>query len=57
MTLLGFYVAEGSCSDRNGIRLSIGNGNVAFAPEIAERMTRVFGIAPTLYEASIGPPS
>ncbi|MGB7737911.1 MAG: LAGLIDADG family homing endonuclease, partial [Steroidobacteraceae bacterium] len=50
MTLLGFYVAEGSCSDRNGIRLSIGNGNVAFAPEIAERMTRVFGIAPTLYE-------
>ena len=50
MTLLGFYVAEGSCSDRNGIRLSIGNGNVAFAPEIAERMTRVFGLAPTLYE-------
>jgi DNA gyrase subunit B len=50
LTLLGFYVAEGSCSDRNGIRLSIGSGNVAFAPEIAERMTRVFGIAPTLYE-------
>ncbi len=51
MTLLGFYVAEGSCSDRNGIRLSIGNGNVAFAPEIAERMTRVFGLAPTLYDS------
>ena len=50
LTLLGFYVAEGSCSDRNGIRLSIGSGNMAFAPEIAERMTRVFGIAPTLYE-------
>ena len=50
MTLLGFYVAEGSCSDRNGIRLSIGNGNRAFAGEITERMTRAFGIAPTLYE-------
>ena len=38
MTLLGFYVAEGSCSDRNGIRLSIGRGNRAIAAEMADRM-------------------
>jgi DNA gyrase subunit B len=50
MTLLGFYVAEGSCSDRNGIRWSIGNGNRRFAAEMAERTERVFGIAPTFYE-------
>ena len=52
MTLLGFYVAEGSCSDRNGIRLSIGRSNRAVATEMADRMHRVFGIAPTLYESS-----
>jgi DNA gyrase subunit B len=52
MTLLGFHVAEGSCSDRNGIRLSIGSGNRAFAPEIAACMTRVFGHELTLYEAA-----
>ena len=52
MTLLGFYVAEGSCSDRNGIRLSIGRSNRAIATEMADRMHRVFGIAPTLYESS-----
>ena len=35
MGLLGFYLAEGSCSDRNGIRLSIGKGNQRFAEEMA----------------------
>jgi DNA gyrase subunit B len=51
MSLLGFYVAEGSCSDRNGIRLSIGRGNANIAPEMADRMQRVFGLSPTLYES------
>ena len=37
MGLLGFYLAEGSCSDRNGIRLSIGKGNQRFAEEMAEK--------------------
>ncbi|MFN0063766.1 MAG: DNA gyrase subunit B [Myxococcaceae bacterium] len=50
MKLLGFYVAEGSCSDRNGVRLSIGKGNARFAGEMSDAMTHVFGLSPTLYE-------
>ena len=46
MGLLGFYLAEGSCSDRNGIRLSIGKGNQRFAEEMARRFTSVFGLPP-----------
>jgi DNA gyrase subunit B len=49
LTLLGFYLAQGSCSPRNGIRLAIGAGNSRFADEMAERMQRVFGIAPQRY--------
>ncbi|MBS0376123.1 MAG: DNA gyrase subunit B [Proteobacteria bacterium] len=50
LTLLGFYTAEGSCSDRNGVRLSIGSSNGRFAAEMAERLARVFGQPATLYE-------
>ncbi|HTT03635.1 MAG TPA: DNA gyrase subunit B [Steroidobacteraceae bacterium] len=42
--LLGFYLAEGSCSDRNGIRLSIGSGNERFSREMASKFACVFGI-------------
>jgi DNA gyrase B subunit len=52
LTLLGFYLAEGSCSPRNGIRLSIGAGNGRFADEMAQRMERVFGIAPHLHSSA-----
>jgi DNA gyrase subunit B len=52
LTILGFYVAEGSCSDRNGIRLSIGNGNVRFADEMAQRLGRIFGVSPQFYRAA-----
>ena len=38
MTLLGFYLAEGSCSDREGVRLTIGNGNERFLPEMTATM-------------------
>jgi DNA gyrase B subunit len=51
LTLLGFYLAEGSCSPRNGIRLSIGAGNSRFADEMAQRMQRVFGVAPQLHSS------
>jgi DNA gyrase subunit B len=51
MGLLGFYLAEGSCSDRNGIRLSIGNGNRRFADEMAQNLRRVFGLPPTVYQS------
>jgi len=50
MTLLGFYLAEGSCSDRNGVRLSIGNGNARFAEEMAGHFEAVFGHVPILYQ-------
>jgi DNA gyrase subunit B len=49
LTLLGCYLAEGSCSARSGIRLSIGAGNSRFAEEMAQRLQRVFGIAPQLH--------
>jgi DNA gyrase subunit B len=49
LTLLGCYLAEGSCSARSGIRLSIGAGNSRFAEEMAQRLQRVFGVAPQLH--------
>ncbi|MDE2252182.1 MAG: DNA gyrase subunit B [Gammaproteobacteria bacterium] len=48
--LLGFYLAEGSCSSRNGVRLTIGRGNRRLADEMAERLRQVFGLAPRYYE-------
>jgi DNA gyrase subunit B len=51
MTLLGFYLAEGSCSDRGGLRLAIGNGNRRFADEIGRAIEQVFGIAPRFYQS------
>jgi DNA gyrase subunit B len=51
MGLLGFYLAEGSCSDRNGIRLSIGKGNQRFAQEMAMKFTSVFGLLPVTYSS------
>jgi DNA gyrase subunit B len=50
MTLLGFYLAEGSCSARNGVRLSIGNGNARFADEMAGHFRAVFGHSPVVYQ-------
>ena len=44
MGLLGFYLAEGSCSDRGGIRLSIGQGNQRFVGEMTEKFSRLFGL-------------
>lgn len=52
MTLLGFYLAEGSCSARGGIRLAIGDGNRPFLVEMAAALTSVFGLAPQFYEGN-----
>ncbi len=51
LCVLGFYLAEGSCSERNGIRLSIGANNAPLAPEMAERLERLFGQRLILYPA------
>jgi DNA gyrase subunit B len=54
MKLLGFYMAEGSCSDRNGIRLAIGKSNLRFVDEMASALTRVFGLTPQFYAIKRG---
>ncbi|GAC1451432.1 MAG: hypothetical protein PVSMB6_00830 [Steroidobacteraceae bacterium] len=52
MTVLGFYLAEGSCSDRNGIRLSIGASNQGFAGEMAGKLATIFGRTPIAYTSA-----
>jgi DNA gyrase subunit B len=54
LKLLGFYLAEGSCSDRNGVRLSIGKSNVRILDEMAEALVRVFGVSPQSYPIKRG---
>jgi len=49
--LLGFYLAEGSCSERNGIRLSIGKGNQPFAEEMTKKFASVFGLPAVTYSS------
>jgi DNA gyrase subunit B len=52
MGLLGFYLAEGSCSDRGGIRLSIGQGNSRFVGEMTEKFSRLFGLSAISYSSA-----
>ncbi|MDE3069301.1 MAG: DNA gyrase subunit B, partial [Acidobacteriota bacterium] len=54
MGLLGFFLAEGSCSERGGVRLAIGNGNIRYAQEMAWAMERAFGLAPRTYDTARG---
>jgi DNA gyrase subunit B len=49
MTILGFFVAEGSFSRRNGIRLAIGKRNEAYIPELTSAIKNVFHVEPKLY--------
>ncbi len=50
MTLLGFFTAEGNVTDRGGIRLAIGNGNIRYATEMIAALQSVFGLAPRAYD-------
>ncbi len=54
MTLLGFYVADGSCSDRNGIRLTVGTGSPQLMRKIASCLASVFGIPAVLHPSGSG---
>ena len=49
MTLLGFFVAEGSLSQRGGVRFAIGRNNQAIASEIAGAIRDVFGAEANFY--------
>ncbi|MFB3131067.1 MAG: LAGLIDADG family homing endonuclease, partial [Rhodothermales bacterium] len=52
MTLLGFYLAEGSCSDRGGIRFAMGKRNLPLLPEMRRVLEKVFGVPARVYDAS-----
>jgi DNA gyrase subunit B len=52
MFLAGFYTAEGSCSDRNGLRLTIGAYNSPQLPELERAIQRCFNLPPVAYEYS-----
>ena len=54
MLLLGFFVAEGSLSNRNGVRLAIGKRNEAVVEELSEAVRKVFGLEPVLYPGKDG---
>jgi DNA gyrase subunit B len=49
MTLLGYYLADGSCSDRAGIRIAIGENGRRWLPELRTAFERAFGLAPKTY--------
>lgn len=51
MTVLGFYLAEGSCSDCGGIRFAVGKGSEKFLPEIGQSIEKIFGLPPRSYES------
>ncbi|PSP68141.1 DNA gyrase subunit B [Halobacteriales archaeon QS_1_69_70] len=42
--LIGFYVAEGSCSARNGVRLAVGANNRGLIERYQDAFEHVFGI-------------
>jgi DNA gyrase subunit B len=49
MLLLGFFVAEGSLSRRNGVRLAIGRRNQAYVAQLTTAIQELFGLEPRLY--------
>jgi DNA gyrase subunit B len=54
MTLLGFFVAEGSLSSRNGVRFAIGKRNKPVIKEMSAAIRSVFGVEPSLYSYKTG---
>ncbi len=54
MFLLGFFVAEGSFSRRNGIRLAIGKRNETLLPDLVSAIRNEFHIEPKLYRSKDG---
>ena len=47
--LLGFFVAEGSCSERNGVRWAVGQSNEPGMAELRAACERLFGPLATYY--------
>jgi DNA gyrase subunit B len=51
LLLLGFFVAEGSLSRRNGVRLAIGQRNQSYVAELTAAMGDVFDLEPAFYNS------
>lgn len=49
MAILGFFVAEGSLSQRNGVRFAIGSNNKDMVDELKNAFKEVFGVEPKYY--------
>jgi DNA gyrase subunit B len=54
LMLLGFFVADGALSKRNGVRLAIGKRNEPHVPELTQAIRELFGIEPSLYQGANG---
>ncbi|MBI3010303.1 MAG: helix-turn-helix domain-containing protein [Candidatus Omnitrophica bacterium] len=52
MLLLGWFVAEGSCSWRDGVSFSMGITDRPYLDELIESSKRLFGLAPIIYRGS-----
>ncbi|MEL6342273.1 MAG: LAGLIDADG family homing endonuclease [Myxococcota bacterium] len=50
MTMLGFYMAEGSSSERDGVRLSMGTNDERLLDEVGQAFVAVFGLEGRAYE-------
>ena len=54
MTLLGFFLAEGSLSQRGGVRLAFGRRNQGWMDEMRRAFVDVFGVEPVVYQGANG---
>ncbi|MEZ4661889.1 MAG: ATP-binding protein [Caldilineaceae bacterium] len=52
--LLGFFMAEGSCSQRGGVRLAIGANNQPHQAELRQAFVDLFGVEPSHYAGAEG---
>jgi DNA gyrase subunit B len=52
MTLLGFFLAEGTVSRRGGVRLAFGRRNQAWMEEIRQTFVDLFGVEPVVYPST-----
>lgn len=55
MNILGWFVAEGDCSLRNGIRFSLGDSDIKFIPELEKNFKDVFGVKGKVYKTKESP--
>ena len=49
MTLLGFFLAEGTVSQRGGVRLAFGRRNAPWVDEMRRAFVDLFGVEPSYY--------